>query len=494
VGETLRVKWALQLRWSSSLRILFVSAEAYPFAKTGGLGDVAGSLPKALAELGHEVNLIMPRYRGMDRWRVDLGPFDVPMGRGKEVAALKEGNLTHRVPVLMVDHLGYFDREAIYGYRDDGQRFALFCRAVLEACRYIDFSPDVIHCNDWHTALIPAYLRSFYSQERHLAGSKVLFTIHNLKHQGAFPRDLLGYVGLPSKAMERHLIHRGKVNFMKAGISLSDAISTVSETYAKEIQTPEFGMGLHRVLRKRRNVLFGVLNGIDPEVWNPERDEFLHQTYEAAGQRGKEANKRALQKELHLPRSRNLLVGFIARLVEQKGVDLLVDALPDILDRGIQVVILGTGRRRFEETLEAWDGRNRDLSINLRYDEGLAHRIYAGADVFLMPSRFEPCGLGQMIAMRYGTIPVVRRTGGLADTVADYSQGLDVATGFTFDDYTPRALVQAMDRALEVYEDTAAWRRMRRNCAAQEFSWARSARRYEDIYQRLAISSPGPPP
>jgi starch synthase len=473
------------------VRILFVASEAYPFAKTGGLGDVAGSLPKALEELGHEVNLIMPRYRGMEKWRVDLGPYDVAMGDRKEVAALKEGNLTHRVPALMVDHLGYFDREALYGYKDDDRRFAFFCRAVLEACKYIDFSPDIIHCNDWHTALIPAYLRVFYGDDERFAKTKVLFTIHNLKHQGSFPRDALPYLGFPAEfSPELYLIHRGKVNFMKAGITLSDAVSTVSETYSKEIQTPEYGLGLHDTLRQRSRQLFGVLNGIDVEVWNPEKDEFLHRTYRASDSRGKEANRRALQQELGLRRSSRPLVGFIARLVEQKGVDLLLEALPGLLSRDLQMVILGTGRQRFEEALESWTGRSPDLSVNLRYDEGLAHRIYAGADMFLMPSRFEPCGLGQMIAMSYGTIPIVRRTGGLADTVVDYSQGLDVATGFTFDEATGNALLEALDRAVEVYSKGDDWRRLRENCIKQDFSWARSARTYEEIYRGLVVSAP----
>ncbi len=475
------------------MRILFTSIEAYPFAKVGGLGDVAGSLPKALARLGHEVNVVMPRHRGMDRWRVDLGPFNVPMGDRKEVAALKEGNLSHSVPVLMVDHLGFFDRGAVYGYEDDGKRFAFFSRAVLEACRYVDFRPDIIHCNDWHTALIPAYLRAHYSQDKHFSRTGTLLTIHNMHHQGQFPRELLDYLDLPEELSKKSLLHHDKVNILKAGITLSDAINTVSETYAREIQTPEYGSGLHDVLRKRRDSLYGVLNGIDLEVWDPRTDAFLYSRYEPSDLRGKEANKRALQRELGLPRSRMPVMAFIGRLVEQKGVDVLLQALAEILSRKVQVVILGAGKEATEEALSSLIGRNPNLVVHLGHDEALAHRVYAGADMFLMPSRFEPCGLGQIISMRYGTIPIVRKTGGLADTVQDYSVDPGKATGFTFDKPVPEALLEAIDRALEVHKRGPAWRRLQANGFNQDFSWERSARTYEEIYGSLIHEVPGQP-
>ncbi|MEE9237348.1 MAG: glycogen synthase GlgA [Thermoplasmata archaeon] len=476
------------------MKILFAAAEAYPFAKTGGLGDVAGSLPKALSKLGHEVNLIMPRYRGMDQWRVDLGPFNVTMGDREEVVALKEANLTPQIPVLMVDHLGYFDRERIYGYKDDGRRFALFSRAILEACRYVDFYPNVIHCNDWHTALVSAYLTAYYRHDERFDDTRVLFTIHNLHHQGSFPTELLAYLGLPEETIERHLLHRSKVNFMKAGISLSDGVSTVSETYAKEIQTPEYGHGLHQVLRQRGSQLYGVLNGLDGEVWNPQADSLIPRKYDPLNSKGKETNKRALQREIGLNSSSAPLMGFIARLVKQKGMDLLQEALPKILSMNLQLVILGTGRERFEEALQSWKERSPNLSVNLRYDEGLAHRIYAGADMFLMPSRFEPCGLGQMISMRYGTVPVVRRTGGLADTVVDYALGPRRATGFTFDEYKSDSLLEAVDGAVSVYHDRRAWRRLLENCSRQDHSWDRSSRAYEGIYRRFTQQGPEVPP
>lgn len=477
------------------MRILFVASEAYPFAKVGGLGDVAGSLPQALAQLGHEVNLIMPRYPAMDRWRVDLGPFDVPMGNGKEIAALKEGNLTPQVPVLMVDHPRYFARERVYGYEDDGTRYSFFSRAVLEACRHINFSPDVIHCNDWHTGLIPAYLRALYGAVDLFSRTKTLFTIHNLMYQGVFPRDFLESTGLPKDmASERVLLHDGSVNFMKAGITLADAVNAVSETYAKEIQTPEYGYGLHGVLRQNRHKLHGVLNGLDLGVWDPTSDPLIPVRYQPTDLKGKGANKRALKRELGLPRNKGLLLGFVGRLTVQKGVDILIDALPQMLSRKLQLVILGTGEESLEDSLKAWDGKRRRISVNLGYDEALAHRIYAGVDAFLMPSRFEPCGLGQQISMTYGTVPIVRRTGGLADTVQNYSVGAENGTGFTFDEYTGDALLGAVDRALEVYGQRDRWRTLVKNCSKQDFSWGRSAHAYADLYEKLSLTPSQPAP
>lgn len=474
------------------MRILFVAAEAYPFAKVGGLGDVAGSLPKALHAMGHEVNLIMPRYRGMDRWRVDLGPYTVPTGEGPEVAALKEGTLVPELPVLMVDQLDYFDREGVYGYEDDGRRFAFFCRAVLEACRHVGFAPDVIHCNDWHAALIPAYLRAFYGQDPLLGRARALFTIHNLQWQGVFPADLLDYLGFPADwATEDLLLHDGRLNFMKAGIAQADALSTVSETYAREIQTPEFGYGLHEVLRSRAHDLHGVVNGLDLETWDPRTDPHLPRGFDPRSAKEKEARKRELRRELGLPAARVPLAGFVGRLFDQKGVDLLLEALPALLGREVQLAILGSGDRAYEEALRAAAEGHGNLAAVLRYDEGLAHRIYAGCDLFLMPSRFEPCGLGQLISMRYGTLPVVRRTGGLADTVRDASDDPDGGTGFVFAEYRAGALLEAVDRALWAYADRRAWDRLRRNATAQDFSWDRSARRYEALYQGLMRSDEG---
>ncbi len=478
-----------------ALRVLFAAAEVFPFAKTGGLGDVAGSLPKALKGVGHEVVVIMPCYRGLDRWGADLGRLKVPMGTGTEVVALRQANLTPQIPVLLIEHRGYFDSEQIYGYEDDGRRFALFSRAVLEASEYRNLRPHIIHCNDWHTALVPAYLQAYYADVETLRDAKVLYTIHNLRHQGSFPKGLLGYLGLPrGSVVERHLLHQGKVNMMKAGIALSDGVSTVSETYAREIQTAEYGCGLQQILRRRSDRLFGILNGIDEKVWDPENDPLIAVRFRPPNTRAKEGNKRALREELSMEPSRAPIIGFIARLVEQKGIDLVEKALPELMSRRMQMVILGTGKEEFEKALGSWRGRNPALSINLRYDETLAHRIYAGADMFLVPSRFEPCGLGQMISMRYGTVPIVRRTGGLADTVNDYAQGLETATGFTFDKYNSNSMVEAVDRALAAYQEKQEWSRIVENCSRQDFSWNRSSQAYSEVYDALTSQGPGTPP
>ncbi len=467
------------------MKVLFVAAEAYPFAKAGGLGDVAGSLPKALAVSKVEVHLIMPRHRAMNQWRVDLGPFNVPMGDRQEVAALKEGNLSEVVPVLMVDHPGYFSRDKIYSYKDDGRRFAFFCRAVLEACRHVDIRPDVIHCNDWHTALVPLFLKTFYAEDEIFAGTKVLFTIHNLHHQGLLRKEFLNFLRLPRKPAKA-VLHKGKVNLMKGGILLSDAVSTVSRTYAREIQEPKHGCGLHRVLKRRSDSLWGVLNGIDHEVWNPSEDPFLARGYDPLDAEGKAVNKKALQRELGLPDSNRPLIGFVGRLVEQKGVDLLAEALPELASRRLQLAILGTGKETVEKLFRSWAGKDPTISINLRYDEGLAHRIYAGSDLFLMPSLFEPCGLGQLISMRYGTIPVARRTGGLADTVLDPAEDSEKATGLVFDEFSKSALLICVDRALKVYGDPAAWARLKQNASSRDYSWKQSAKEYLHLYERLS--------
>lgn len=475
------------------MRVLFVAPEAYPFAKVQGLADVMGSLPKALQGLGHEVNLILPRYRHMEDWRVDLGPFNVPTGTGQEVAALKEGNLTPRVPVLMVDQLDLFHRDAIYGYEDDGLRFGFFCRAVLEACRHVQFAPDVIHCNDWQTALLPAYLRAFYREDPLLASARTLLTLHNVREQGVFPRDLLDVLGLPDAwATEEVLLRDGRVNFLKGGIVLADRVSTVSETYAREIQTEALGAGLHGVLRERGEEIPGILNGLDPDDWNPRTDPHLVRGFDPTRPRQKAAQKRALQAELGLPATKAPLLGFVGRLVEQKGVDLLLQALPDLLPRSLQVALLGSGEPRYEAALSDLAERHANLAVALRFDEGLARRIYAGSDLFLMPSRFEPCGLAQLISMWYGTPPVVRRTGGLADTVRGYSAEPEDATGFFFEPYEADALTAAVEAALRVRGNRAAWERIRANAAAQDFSWDRPARRYASLYESL-VRAPARP-
>ncbi len=480
------------------LRILFASSEVYPFAKTGGLADVAGSLPKALAEQGHEVNVIMPRYGRIRNPRMDLGSFSVPMGDGKETAELKEDSLdrARRVPVLMVDHAQYFaPRENLYMYDDDGKRFAFFCRAILETIKFLDLKPDVIHCNDWHTGLVPAYLKTVYAEDPYLNGVKTLFTIHNQQYQGSFGKEILDYAGLPPETFTLEgLEFFGNVNFLKAGIVYSDHVNTVSETYAKEIQTPEVGHGLDGLLRRLSSKVSGVVNGIDYDEWNPQADPRIPHHYGPGDPKGKWQDKKELLKEAGLKATDKVpLIGFISRLVDQKGLDIVMPVLPKILQEA-QVVILGTGDPKYHEGLQALSKKASGLGLYLKYDEDLAHRIYAGGDFFLMPSRFEPCGLGQMISMRYGTIPIVRKTGGLADTVIDFDREPVTGTGFVFEEYTPEALWDATQRTIRTFHDDRQWSKVVQNAFGKDFSWEASARKYSDLFIRLKGLSRPPAP
>lgn len=470
------------------LRVVFAAAEAYPLAKAGGLGDVAGSLPKALAHLGEEITLMLPRYGWLEGDPLAGASFEVPMGKSREPATLREEHLPPGIRTLLIDHPGYFDRRQIYGYHDDALRFAFFSRAVLEACRHADLRPDILHCHDWHTALIPAYLRAHYTGDPHLAKTRVVLTIHNLEHQGRVPASLLRQVDLPrSFAPRTRRWLRSRGNFLRAGLRWADAVTTVSPTYAREIQTPDLGEGLSRDLRRRGTALSGILNGLDLEVWDPRGDPFLAHPFDPLDSEGKATNKRALQQEVGLPEEETPLLGFVARLVPQKGISLLLAILSELVDRSTQLVVLGTGKTEYETALRKWVGQSRRLSLHLTYDEALAHRIYAGSDLFLMPSQFEPCGLGQMISMRYGTVPLARRTGGLADTVVDVEEDVARATGFTFDAYRPEAFLAAIDRALDAYHSEA-WRTVVANGVRQDFSWDRSARRYRDLFRQLTSS------
>jgi starch synthase len=472
------------------LKILFASSEVYPFAKTGGLGDVAGSLPKALHGLGHEVNVIMPRHGSILNPRMDLGSFTVPMGGGQsEVAELKEDSLDRerRVPVIMVDNARYFaKRENLYMYDDDGRRFAFFCRAILETVRFLRLRPDVIHCNDWHTGLVPAYLRTLHRDDPELRRARTLFTIHNLQYQGTFDREVFDYTGLPEDTFHMEGVEfYGGVNFLKAGIVYADHVSTVSQTYAEEIQVPEFGEGLDGVLRRHAGKLSGVPNGIDYEEWDPTRDRRISHPYGPDDLKGKWQNKKEFLKESGLRATDRMpLIGFISRLVDQKGLDILVPCLPSLLEEA-QVVVLGTGDPRYHRELEAIASTTKGFALYLKYDEGLAHRIYASSDMFLMPSRFEPCGLGQLISMRYGTVPIARNTGGLADTVTDLDGDPGRGTGFVFHEYTAEALLEAARRAVRAYGDDDRWSRVVHNGFRQDFSWGASAEKYSQLYHRL---------
>ena len=473
------------------LRILLIASEVEPFAKTGGLADVAGALPRALTALGHDVRVFVPKYRGVEtvagHLSTALPRVHVPMGDRTREGAVLEGRLGRDVPVYFLVHDHYYDRPGLYGtedesYLDNCERFVFFCRGALESLKALDWIPQVIHANDWQTGLVPVYLETLYAGDPALSSIATLFTIHNAAYQGTFwhfdmPMTGLGWDLFTPAGLEFY----GKLNFMKGGLIFADLLNTVSPTYAQEIQTPEFGHGLEGVLQSRSSDLFGVLNGIDTEQWDPGTDEHIAKRYTPDDLAGKATCKAALLSEMGLDPDGSPLIGVVSRLAHQKGLDLVPEAVPGLLDLGYQLVVLGTGESWLEEALTgaaaAHPGR---IAVRIAFDEDLARRIYAGADMFLMPSRYEPCGLGQMLSMRYGTIPIVRRTGGLADTVDEGR------TGFLFVEPWAAALIDAARHARDAFRDAATWRQLVRNAMAEDFSWHTSAKEYVSLYRKAA--------
>jgi starch synthase len=480
---------------SSRLRILILSAEVAPFAKTGGLGDVAGALPKALANLGHDVRVVMPAYQAQERAaRAGEGGFTslpgaltVPTGAGPLEAGVFQTVLPGSdVPVYLIAERSLFDRPNIYGYDDDPYRFAFFSRAALELMAALGFRPDVVHAHDWHAAPAVMWLDTAGRRDDRFLDVATVFTIHNLAHQGRSSRRAARYLGVDVPPI---LEESGwdEVNFMARGIFHATLVNTVSPTYAREIMTPEGGNGLDPLLRARHRDVHGILNGIDDDVWNPATDKRLVSCFDAASPERRVANKLALQERLGLQRDEKLpLVAMVTRLDAQKGMEItahVIHLLMSGLAGEAQFVVLGTGAQRYEDALAHLAGYHpRKMAAVLTFASDLAPQIYAGSDLFLMPSLFEPCGLGQLIAMRYGSVPVVRSTGGLADTVKDGT------TGFTFHEFTADAFWVALQRALLVHNtDAAAWAKLRHHGMTAGFSWAGAAQRYEQLYER-AIS------
>jgi len=475
---------------AKSLKVLFAAAEAVPFAKVGGLADVAGALPRALRALGHDVRLIMPRYGSLrsDQFRFEkIGkPFPVPVGPGTELAHLVHTTTDDGLSAYLVwDEKFFSPRERVYGFDDDPQRFAFFSRAVIAALPLLDWTPDVIHANDWHTAPIPTWLAYEGRYRREYRQVASLFTIHNLAYQGVCGRLILTFAGME---YVRHLEVEppGQVNWMAQGIANADLINTVSQQYAEDILGPEAGAGLDPLLRQRRERLSGVLNGIDTDLWNPAGDAHIPQRFDLPSLKMRAVNKDALQREARLPVRPDVpLLGVVSRLDYVKGADLLGPLLEQALTGDVQCIVLGAGQPEYHQALEQLQARFPDkLRVFLRYDDPLARRIYAGCDIFLMPSRFEPCGLGQMIAMRYGAIPLVHRTGGLADTVTDYHERPDKATGFVFAPFTVEAGLDGLRRALQVFGDRQAWSDLQMRGVKADFSWKASAKKYVELYRR----------
>ena len=476
-----------------SLRILLCTSECVPFVKTGGLADVAGALPKALADLGHDVRVALPKYSAIDSSKIESTKTGkartVRLGNRSLRVNIEASDAISGVTTYLVDCPEYFDRDGIYGHPDDAERFALFCRAILEFLRQGDWQPDVIHGNDWQTALVPVYLRTTYADDPRLSRIGTLHTIHNLAYQGVFDRAMMDAIGLdPSLYTVNGLEFYGRVNPLKGGMVFADILNTVSKTYSKEIQTAEYGEKLEGVLSMRKDDLFGVLNGLDYDVWNPAADEFLAAPYSAEDAAPKAKSKAGLQKRLGLPQRPDVpLFGLVSRLAGQKGLDILADILPHMLQLDVQFALLGTGEPYYHDLLSAAAKRFPDrMAAALTFDNALAHQIYGGCDFFLMPSRYEPCGLGQMISLRYGTIPIVRSTGGLADTVEDFDPETGSGNGFTFTDYTPVALFGAISRSLLTMQADKARARLIRNAMSADFSWGRSAEQYVQLYERAS--------
>lgn len=477
------------------LKVLFVTSECAPFAKTGGLADVAGALPKALRDIGIDARVVMPLYAGMPWNELEIldGVLNVPMWWGTAHARVRIGTLPGSdVPVYCIEYNRYFDRPYLYGppaegYPDNLERFAFLSRASLEVCKALGFVPDVFHCNDWQTALVPAYVNTVeWLQPLH--ASATVYSIHNLAYQGVFDGGGMFITGLGREHYNPgEFEHFGALNLTKAALRHSTLLSTVSPTYAREIQTGEYGNGLDGILSERRDDLVGILNGIDIDEWNPTKDRLIAEPFSAADPRGKAACKAALQKEAGFPvRADVPLFGIVGRLTPQKGFDVLAHALDRVLGWDVQIVLLGTGDEEAQRFFAYVDAHRGDrFRAWLRFDNGRAHRIEAGADFFLMPSRFEPCGLNQMYSLRYGTLPIVRATGGLVDTVSNYDESTAGGTGFVFNDLRPESLANTIGWAVSTWFDRPKHiETMRDRAMRQDFSWVRAARAYEDLYLR----------
>ena len=473
------------------MKILFVASEAAPFVKTGGLGDVIGALPRALAKRGHDILVVVPRYGVIDAQQFGLRDT----GRRVEVQfpGLTAGAHVHvHVPAERLRYLflqnPWFDRKELYGeggkdYRDNHKRFALLCAGALEAAKQQNFAPDAVHAHDWQTALVPLILKRGWAGRPPPFRSRCVFTIHNMAYQGIFPREAMVELGLPGDLFNPDALEfYGNLCLMKAGLVFAEKLTTVSPTYAREIvESPDTGAGLQGLLRHRQADLTGIMNGVDYERWSPETDAALPARYSPADLTGKAACKRALQEELGLePEPDALLCAAIGRLAHQKGYDILASALPGMMERKTQFALLGTGDNALEEEFaalaEKYPGR---ISAQLRFDDGLAHRIEGGADVFLMPSRFEPCGLNQLYSLRYGTLPLVHAVGGLNDSISEGPQGW----GFRFDEESPAALLEALDRALLLFRDKPGWQAALKRAMGRDHSWGRAAEQYEALYK-----------
>lgn len=472
------------------MKVLFIAAESHPFIKVGGLGDVIYALPKALRGKGIDARVILPKYGKIaEQFKESMTPiaeFKVPVGWRNQYCGLQYLEYDG-IPFYFIDNEYYFNRENAYGYYDDGERFAFFDRAVLEAINYMeDFIPDVLHCNDWHTGMVTPLLKQHYRQYSNI---KTVFTVHNLQYQGLFSKEILGeLLGLDDSYFnEAALKQYDGVSFMKGGLNFADKISTVSRSYADEIKTPYYGEGLQGLLNYRKEDLWGIVNGVDFQLFNPATDKDIYHNFDSQSIDGKSVNKIELQKYLKLPVCSDVpMIGLVTRLVKQKGLDLVAYVLEELLQQEVQLVVVGTGDVEYENMFRYFQGKYPEkVSANILFDNDLAKKVYASSDMFLMPSLFEPCGIGQLIALRYGTIPIVRETGGLKDTVRSYNETENTGNGFSFANYNANDMLYTIRRAIYYYYDKKTWESMVVNAMSEDNSWVKSAKLYEDLYKSL---------
>lgn len=483
--------------------VLFVSSEVYPYSKTGGLADISNSLPQALNSIGNEVRIVTPKYGQLDERRLQIHEIkrmkDLPIEfNGKKHKFSIKSSFIHgkntKAQVYLLENNDFFKNKGIYqnirtkkDFTNNDERYMFFCKTVLEILEVLHWKPDIIHCNDWQTGLIPAYIKTFYKNNPLISDIKTIFTIHNLAYQGNFPKSSFKKSGLPEDILtEDKVLHGGKFSFLKAGLVYADKISTVSEKYAEEIRKDKtYSCGMEKILEKRKRDLSGILNGIDYSVWNPNFDKHIPYRYTYQEIPLKYENKRELLQKFKFEYSEDIpLIGMITRLVDQKGFDLVADSFDQLMKLNLQMIILGAGEEKYQNFLTKMKKKYPDrLIIHIGYDENLAHLIEAGSDIFLMPSKYEPCGLNQMYSLIYGTIPVVRNTGGLSDTVDDYKK--KNGNGFLFDKYDSKEMIKTIKTALEVYKDKDKWYELIRNGMAHDFSWKASAKKYTALYKKI---------
>jgi starch synthase len=473
------------------MKILLVAPEGLPYSKTGGLADVIEALPKALRAMGHDVGVLLPRYHPNKIHSMLISSVTVALGDRLRFPAIAEATPVDGVRYFFVDDPPFFDRPELYGdragdYPDNAERFAEFSRVAIEFMKRV-WLPDVVHCHDWQTALVPVLLRTQYIEDRAVRSLPVVFTIHNLAYQGVFDGGAMRRIGLPDALFSVDALEFfGKVNFLKGGLICADYLTTVSRRYAKEIQTAEYGCGLEGVIRNRGDRLVGILNGVDYTTWNPETDKLIAQNYSAENLAGKKVCKKDLLASFQLPEGdlARPVIGIVSRFVDQKGFDLIEEIADEMMKENLTLVVLGTGEaeyeRLFRQLVEKYPKR---LGVKIGYDNSLAHKIEAGSDIFLMPSRYEPCGLNQIYSLRYGTVPVVRATGGLDDTIQNFVPRTQQGTGFKFEEHSGQALLQCLRAALETYGDAKAWQAVRANGMARDFSWRVSAASYVTLYE-----------